>query len=113
MTDSREELQLRYDVFWQLDYQVSAYGPDDVTAEMAKKLLAVLQNITDGVDPAPPSAATIDLAARAQRGIDTPTWEATWTRFQREIRRERIRVGRELGIEPESSTPSEGTEGTE
>lgn len=108
MTDDRDALQLRYDVFWQLDYHVSAYGPDDVTAEMAEKLLAVLRDIAYRVDSAPPSAATIDLAARAQRGIDTPTWDATWARFKREIRLERIRVGRDLGIEPESSTSVDG-----
>ncbi|WP_396912813.1 hypothetical protein [Mycolicibacterium sp.] len=111
MTDEHEDLQLRYDLFWQLDYQVSAFGPDDVTADMAKKLLAVLKSIDHRIDPTPHSAATIDLAARAQREIDTPTWEATWARFKREIRNERIRVGRKLGIEPESTTPPlEGTQ---
>lgn len=102
MTD---DLQMRYDAFWQLDYVVSAFGPDDVTAEMAEKLLAVLKGVSRRraeTDPAIPSAGEIDLAARAQRGIDTPTWEATWERFKRDIRKERIRVGRELGIEPET-----------
>lgn len=104
MTDEHEEdLQLRYDMFWQLDYTVSAFGPDDVTAEMAKRLLTVLKTIErDETDAGPPSATAVDIAARAQRRIDIPTWEATWERFKREIRQERIRVGRELGIEPES-----------
>lgn len=105
MTDEHEDLQLRYDVFWQLDYTVSAFGPDDVRAEMANNLLTVLRMIgRDETDPGPPSAAAIDLAARAQRDIDTPTWEATWQRFKREIRKERIRLARELGIEPTGDT---------
>lgn len=99
--ENTEDLQLRYDAFWQLDYTVSAFGADDVTAEMAKKLLTVLRTIgRDETDAGPPSATAIDLAARAQRRIDTPTWEATWERFKREIRKERIRLARELGIEP-------------
>lgn len=106
MTDEHEEdLQLRYNVFWQLDYTVSAFGPDNVTAEMAKNLLTVLRMIgRDDTDPGPPSAVAIDLAARAQRDIDTPTWEATWQRFKREIREERIRLARELEIEPTDDT---------
>jgi hypothetical protein len=111
MADGIEYTRHRYDLFWQLDYQVSAYGPDDVTAEMAEKLLAALKAISSGRradkpgDPTPPSATTIDLTARAQRRIDTPTWEDTWTRFKQDIRNERIRLGRELGIEPEPTLP--------
>ncbi|TXI55764.1 hypothetical protein [Mycolicibacterium mageritense] len=100
MIDEPEDLQERYDLFQQLDHAVSAYGPDDVTVDMAKRLLAVLKTL--GSERS--SATAIDLAARAQRRVDSPTWEATWERFRREIREERIRVGRELGFEPESDT---------
>jgi hypothetical protein len=111
MADDIEYTRHRYDLFWQLDYQVSAYGPDDVTAEMAEKLLAALKAISSGRraekpgDPTQPSSTTIDLTARAQRRIDTPTWEDTWTRFKQDIRNERIRLGRELGIDPEPTLP--------
>lgn len=104
MTDEHDdELEQRYDVFRQLDHKVSAFGPGDVTAEMAERLLTVFKTIgRDDSDGDRPSATAIDLAARAQRRIETPTWEATWDRFKREIRDERIRLGRQLGIEPEA-----------
>ncbi|SOJ56995.1 hypothetical protein MSIMFB_04473 [Mycobacterium simulans] len=110
MTDEREDLLLRYDLFWQLDFMLSAFGPDDVTSELAEKLLAILRNAALRAEkrgnPAP--APTIDLPERAEH-LDTPTWEAGWARFKQDVRTERIRLGQKLGIEPETTTPPDGS----
>lgn len=96
-SDNTEDLQERYDVFWQLDFAVSAIGPDDVTAEMAEGLLAVFRGVAERTGkPANPQGP----AGLAEQ-LSTAAWEDGWTRFKQNIRNERIRLGRQLGIEPE------------
>lgn len=100
MTDNpTDELHERYDAFWQLDFAVSAIGPDDVTAEMAEGLLAILRGVVErtGKPANPITPAPDDL----RQHFSSDDWEEGWTRFKRNIRNERIRVGQLLGIEPE------------
>ncbi|MEW2484270.1 hypothetical protein AB0876_32260 [Mycobacterium sp. NPDC049093] len=100
MTDNHaDDLQERYDVFWQLDFAVSAIGPDDVTAEMAEGLLTILRGVAERTgQPANPTTPGPD---DFQQHLSSDAWEEGWARFKRNIREERIRIGRKLGIEPE------------
>ncbi|MFN6548384.1 hypothetical protein [Mycolicibacterium nivoides] len=99
MTNDHADVQRRYDLFWQLDFEISTINPDDVTADMAEHLLTVLRAIAlrtgRAVNLAPPPPAEL---AEHLAGTGSA---ATWRRFHQTIRDERIRVGRQLGIEPE------------
>lgn len=107
---STEELRERYEVFWQIDFMISAFGPDDVTLEVLQAFAnvfttAALRAARSGTLPAVPD----DLSGLTERGTP-PSWEDTWSRLKQDIRNERIRLGRELGrelgLEPPDDTPN-------
>lgn len=96
-----EDARARYDMFWQLDLMVSAIGPDDVSPQMVKSLVEAFR------EEARREMNSSDSETITERDIEwlskattvTPKWEDTWRQFKEGIRRERIRLGVQLGVE--------------
>lgn len=103
------ELRERYDVFWQLDFQVSGLSHDDLTVEMMVGLIEVFRIAGQRIAITEPDKLRIDVPddlSALNDQSELPDWEAIWARFKQQIRDERIRLGQALGIEPPGEGPN-------
>lgn len=95
------DVRAQYDMFWQLDLMVSAIGPDDVSPQLVKGLIEAFQEeARRGMNSSDSETITErDIEWLSKATTVTPKWEDTWRQFKEDIRRERIRLGVQLGVE--------------
>lgn len=94
----------RYGLLCQLESSAAAINPHDLTTDELKAL----------VDALATSAATrtdseleLGNVVRLSAHRNSPSWEQVWSVFVDGIRRERMRIGQLLGIEPPPPPPTD------
>lgn len=98
-----EDARTRYDMFWKLDLMISGIGPDDVSPQMIDGLVKAFREEAHR-EMNSSTSETIserDIEWLSKATTVTPKWEDTWQQFKDGIRRERIRLGIQLGVESE------------
>jgi hypothetical protein len=101
VADGGEDMRERYVLFCALESSAAAIDPYDLTAD---ELVAIVDAIAAAGGRREPDRTNV---VRLSAHRNSPSWEQVWSVFVDGIRRERLRVGQLLGIEPPSPPPSD------